>query len=431
MADPEHVAILNQGVEAWNKWRKENPDIIPDLSGADLSGRNFTCLDLPFKAQVRKILREGKQRAKTSQTDSPSSMAFVVARNNGINLINAKLQGAQLSKALLIGAQLRDANLLDANLEEAALPWSILSNSTLLNTKFNGAILPYSSLDGARLFHTKFNQANLSGASLEKSTLFEVELKRANLTRTNFAYTRFFYANLTEARLCEADLRLVSLIGTNFLKAVLTNCKVYGISAWDIDTTEAKQSGLRITDFFDPVVTVDNIEVAQFIHLLLKNQKIRNVIDTITSKVVLILGRFTPERKQVLDAIKEELRKRDYVPVMFDFEKPASRNFTETVNILAHLARFVIADLTDPRSIPQELASLVPFLTVPVVPLLKEGSEPWAMFQDFSIKNGVLKIVSYRSVTDLLANFQEKIIQPAEQKAQELIIEKGRPPLYP
>jgi hypothetical protein len=45
-----------------------------------------------------------------------------------------------------------------------------------------------------------------------------------------------------------------------------------------------------------PEITVDNIEVAQFIYLLLHNQKIRDVIDTITSKVVLILGRFSEKR---------------------------------------------------------------------------------------------------------------------------------------
>jgi hypothetical protein len=50
-----------------------------------------------------------------------------------------------------------------------------------------------------------------------------------------------------------------------------------------------------------------------FGELLLHNQKVRDVIDTITSKVVLILGRFTDERKAVLDALREELRKRNYL----------------------------------------------------------------------------------------------------------------------
>jgi len=70
------------------------------------------------------------------------------------------------------------------------------------------------------------------------------------------------------------------------------------------------------------------LEVAQFVYLLVNNQRIRHVIDTITSKIVLILGRFTHERKAVLDALRDELRKRDYLPILFDFDKPASRDLT-------------------------------------------------------------------------------------------------------
>jgi hypothetical protein len=71
--------------------------------------------------------------------------------------------------------------------------------------------------------------------------------------------------------------------------------------------------------------------------LLINNEKLRNVIDTITSKVVLILGRFTPERKPILEAIRMELRVHNYVPVLFDFEKPESRTFIETVSTIAHV----------------------------------------------------------------------------------------------
>jgi hypothetical protein len=38
MANPEHLDILKQGVEAWNAWRNQNRDLmlIPDLADADL-----------------------------------------------------------------------------------------------------------------------------------------------------------------------------------------------------------------------------------------------------------------------------------------------------------------------------------------------------------------------------------------------------------
>jgi hypothetical protein len=166
---------------------------------------------------------------------------------------------------------------------------------------------------------------------------------------------------------------------------------------------------------------VDNLEVAQFIYLLLNNQKIRRVIDTITSKVVLILGRFSPERKLILDAVRNQLRAYDYLPVLFDFEKPTNRNFTETVKTLAHLAHFIIADLTDPSSIPQELQAIVPTLSVPVQPLLLKEKQEYAMFVDFlKTYHWVLPIYYYTDQANLLASLKERVIVPAEQKAMEL-----------
>ena len=167
MANDEHVALLKQGVDAWNAWRRYNPDIRPDLSEANLSG-------------------------------------------------------ADLRRAHLYGTNLTGANLTGADISEAGL-----------------------------------SGADLSGA------------------------------DLSEAPLVSADLT----------GADLTGCCIYGVSAWGLKPPEsAKQHNLIITRPDEPTVTVDNIEVAQFIYLMLNNQKVRDVIDTITSKAVLILGRFTDER---------------------------------------------------------------------------------------------------------------------------------------
>jgi uncharacterized protein YjbI with pentapeptide repeats len=282
MANDEHVAILKQGVDAWNKWRDENPDIrYPDLSGADLSG--------------------------------------------------ADLSAANLTDAYLMGANLSRANLARADLSRANLFWACL------------------------------NHADLTGADL-------------------------------------------------------TGCRVHGVSAWSLKLERAKQQNLIITYENGPEITVDNIEVAQLIYLMLNNQKVRDVIDTITSKAVLILGRFTKERKTVLDALREELRKRDLLPILFDFEVPATRDITETISLLARMARFVVADITDAKSIPEELAVIVPDLpSVPVQPLLLEGSAEYSMFEHFRRYPWVLDIYKYPSPERLIADLGERVIDPAEK----------------
>jgi len=212
----------------------------------------------------------------------------------------------------------------------------------------------------------------------------------------------------------------VVLVETNLEGACLTACSVYGISAWSVRLEGAIQSNLVITPPIESVIQVDNLEVAQFVYLLLNNEKIRRVIDTITSKVVLILGCFTPERKIVLDAIRAALRKRDYLPVLFDFEKPPSRDLTETVRTLAHMARFVIADITDAKSIPQELIAIVPNLpSVPVQPLLLASQHEYAMFEHLRRFPWVLEPVLYESQEELLMELEPKVIAPAEAKAKE------------
>ena len=162
------------------------------------------------------------------------------------------------------------------------------------------------------------------------------------------------------------------------------------------------------------------MKIAQFIYLLLNNEEIREVIDTIGKKAVLILGRFTSERKAVLDALREALRTHGYLPILFDFEKPASRDITETISTLAHMARFVIADITDAKSVPQELMAIVPNLpSVPVQPLILESQHEYGMFEHFTRFPWVLPIYRYTDELNLLQSLTEKVIAPAEQKSKE------------
>jgi uncharacterized protein YjbI with pentapeptide repeats len=371
LANPEHLAKLKEGVESWNQWRKQNPKIGPDLVEANLHGAKLS-------------------RAKLVEAD----------------LSWADLSGAYLRQTHLQGARLTGANLQQANLSGA---------------KLSRANLSMADLGGAYLDRADLRQANLGGAYLRYADLHGANLSEADLSKANLTAADLRGTDASMADLREADLQGAALVGTNLEGANLTACRVFGVSAWDVRLEGAIQKNLVITPESESPIQVDNLEVAQFIYLLLNNQKIRSVIDAITSKVVLILGRFTPDRKVVLDAIRDELRKRDYLPVLFDFEKPASKDLTGTISTLANMARFVIADLTDPSSVPHELATLVPGTVVPVQTIILEGQREYAMFPDLKTRyHWVLEPHQYKSQELLIAHLGESVIAPAEAKAKEL-----------
>ena len=165
--------------------------------------------------------------------------------------------------------------------------------ANLIEAKLGGANLSYANLSFANLIG-----ANLSSANLGEAKLIAANLSEANLSLANLGGSYLARADLSRANLSGANLTGATLLHTNLERADLTGCSIYGISVWDARLDGAKQSNLLITPKEQPAIQVDNLEVAQFIYLLLNNARIRHVIDTIGKKAVLILGRFTPERRQ-------------------------------------------------------------------------------------------------------------------------------------
>ena len=280
-----------------------------------------------------------------------------------------------------------------------------LSRALLIDLDLRGINLAGAHLVRTNLRQTILSRANLSHANLERADLRAASLRRARLD----------HANLTGAVLRHTSLAEVSVEGATF-----TGCEIYGIAAWNLRGSPKDQSNLIIRATpAEPAVSVDDLEVAQLVYLLLHNEKIRSVIDTVGRKAVLILGRFTPERKAVLDALRAALRGRGYLPMLFDFDEPRSRDLTETIVTLAHMSRFIIADLTDPRSVPQELTAIIPDLpSVPVVPLVLAAQKEYAMFEHWKRYPWVLPILRYKDGADLLQRLQKSVIEKAERKAQ-------------
>jgi uncharacterized protein YjbI with pentapeptide repeats len=396
MANQQHRAILKQGVESWNRWRHEDlgtdwPNLeVADLSGAQLSGIDFN------KANLR-----GAHLTNSDLTSSDLRFA---------DLESAHLEGACLERATLQCANLRKADLSGARLAESHLVPMLPGQVTDLTE----AILTGAHLNGAFLQGVTFDGANLTDAYMGGAHLRTASLKGAILTNAVLVGAEFQHAILVGADLTGANLSEAIFIATDFTNATLTGCRVYGVSVWDVQLTGAKQAGLVISPEGTAKITVDDLEVAQFLNLLRTNRKIRNVIHSVTSKAVLILGRFSVRQKPVLDALHAALRdNHNLVPILFDWEPSENRDLSETVLLLANMSRFVIADITDAKSIPQELSVIVPNIpSVPVQPIILASEYEYGMFEHWRQFGSVLPEYRYESQQQLLAALDTGVLAP-------------------
>jgi hypothetical protein len=131
MANPKHLKILNQGVYAWNKWRVENPDVEPDLSGIIL---------------------------------------------NCALLINVNFSGTFFLKSSIVCSELPYANFTGAFLKEVNF-----NETALAHASFNSSVLTWTNFS-----HAKLNEADFSGADLGWTTFGNNDLSQAKgLDTTN------------------------------------------------------------------------------------------------------------------------------------------------------------------------------------------------------------------------------------------------------
>ena len=205
MANPDHLQLLQQGVEAWNAWLDQHTDIRPDLSGADLRKANLRGADL---AQ---------------------------ANLNGANLCEANLCEANLNGANLCGADPCRANLCDADLSEADL-----SETTLVWTNLSGANLSEANLREADLTGANLHRTHLTGTNLAEVLLFETVLSDIDLTAVQGLETCVHEGPSI------LDHRTLAKSGPLPL-AFLRGC---GLSDWEIEATRLYQPTLA-----DPELT--------------------------------------------------------------------------------------------------------------------------------------------------------------------------------
>lgn len=366
MANQEHLEILRRGVEAWNRWRAENPDIKPYLVMAELRHANLSGADLNH------------------------------ANLSGAGLNNAMLNDANLTEIDLSGADLSGAMLQRANLRRADLSGALLRQASLIEADFTEAVL-----SGADLYRANLGAADLSGAELDTANFSEATLAGANLMGATLTNTFLTGATLSEARLDHAKL---------------SGCRIYGLAASNIQMAGATQADLIVSAKDEAKITVDTLAMAHWVDTLVHNALLPDVVEIQAARVVLILGWYIPERQPLFDGIRAALRRCGYVPILFDYAFPTPHDLNETLVRLARVSRFVIADLTCPMPLPNELLKFAGELpSVPVQPIVCQSQRP-APLEHLPL----LPMVEYASRERFIDEMMARVIEAAERKIEEL-----------
>ena len=182
--NPHHLLHLSQGAGAWNAWRKQEPNVRPDLINAKLKGANLSGMDL-----------SGSLLSLANLWEAGLSGAILVDCGlSGAVLVEADLSGANLQGANLAGARLLQANLSGANLKGANL-----AGATLQGANVSGANLQGANLAGASLLRANFSGATMLGTNLAGADAREADFTGADLTGALTAGTQLERANLVGA----------------------------------------------------------------------------------------------------------------------------------------------------------------------------------------------------------------------------------------
>lgn len=279
MANEEHLALLRQGAETWNQWRKKHRRVIPDLAKADLHNLNLGDVNLK---------QANLAQANLSQT----------------NLTQAQLVNANLQEANLLGSDLRGANLRGANLDYTIFAQAKIDSKTNLNSKsrkvweivnqkttdknFSGIDLSYanlfradlsnSDLSGAKLNHTNFSHANLRDAFLHKADLTGANLSQADLTNAYFSHANLTKAYLGGASCCgtylkDAELKYANLKTAKISTKTMIDSKWY--SVWEVVNQGAAKKNLSGVDLSNANLQGVNFEEANLTNANLSNSILR------------------------------------------------------------------------------------------------------------------------------------------------------------
>lgn len=380
------ICLRDRDRNAWNRWRRDNRNVVPDLRGVVLPGEDFV------------------------------QWNFAGARLDGADLmgatfVNADLRGASLRNAKLMRADFSHAKASEADFSDANCRQAHFAGATCTNADFrHGAYLAGANLTDADFRGARMDGATLAGTMLRRTRLDGASLCEADLTNAVLDGTSLQGTDLRSTTIVDAFVRRVRIDAKTDQRGLFVDSHV----AWE------RPRGEKII-----VTEANDLRVAQFHNIVDEPDAVGKLLAATTQRVVLLLGRFTPARKAVLNALARALRRRGKIAIVFDFSPPEQREISDTVRFIAAMSQFIVVDLTDASSVPLELQATVPDLMVPVLPIIQAGRRAFAMFADLQRRYfWIQPTLAYRTKTELVGRVDDALVARAEEAAR--LIEERR-----
>ena len=273
MIDHDTLELLSKSSAAsWNNWRKSNEFSPLDLSNANLSNRFLNEFDFSY-----------------------------------CNLINTSFKNSELKKAAFKNSDISYAEFSESNLSDA-----YFLDTLSLRTQFNYSLFRNTKFQNFDAISADFTGSKLHNVSIDSSKIdfciFEAAIfENTTISKTSLMVSSFYKTDLSYSKFLDCRFKGSLFIKTNVEQSTFENCNIFGISCWKISGTPRLTKNLNISDYKEPPITLDNLENAQFLYLLLSNSRIPSVIDSLTTKIVLILGRFSDQQNSILDLIRYKI----------------------------------------------------------------------------------------------------------------------------
>jgi len=141
-------------------------------------------------------------------------------------------------------------------------------SSSFRNGSYINCVFDFSSINFSDLVDAYFYNCTFKNSSLRVSKIGSAHFINCNFENSDLSYCSAEKTDFTGSVFKNTRLEYIRFVKCNFSDTKINYCFFYGTSTWDIIADDSIQQDIVITSNDDNLITVDNIELAQFIYLL-------------------------------------------------------------------------------------------------------------------------------------------------------------------